>query len=167
MKKILAITLSILMVFSMTACGKNKGDAPSNDNSSGNSNEINSQDYEAYYGKISSVAGNEIEVSLAKDQFDNGGEDAPSPDEPGGEEAGMMTSSSAAAAVNGEEQGGAEERVEMEFTGETKSFTIPAGAEIFQGAGQGGQLSSLKKGSIVIVYVNKESGVVGNVTIMG
>lgn len=167
MKKILAITLSILMVFSMTACGKNKGDAPSNENNSGSGNEINSQDYEAYYGKISSVAGNEIEVSIAKDQFDNGGEDAPSSDEPGGEDAFSMTSSMAATEGDGEDQGGAEERVEMEFTGETKSFTIPAGAEIFQGAGQGGQLSSLKKGSVVIVYVNKESGVVANVTITG
>lgn len=166
MKKILAITLSILMVFSMTACGKNKGDAPSNENNSGSGNEINSQDYEAYYGKISSVAGNEIEVSIAKNTLDN---DEDNNEKLGGTEGSSTptSSSSSIAAGEGEDQGGAEERIEMEFTGETKTFTIPAGAEIFQGAGQGGQLSSLKKGSVVIVYVNKESGVVANVTIMG
>lgn len=166
MKKVLAMVMSILMVCSITACGKKKDEAPSNDNI-GSNVEINKEDYEVYYGKISSVAGNEIEVSIANNPFDNTDNDTGKPDDNQGTSTPTSSSSAAAVGEGEEENAGAEERIEMEFTGETKSFTIPAGAEIFQGAGQGGEISSLKKGSVVIIYTNKESGVVANVTIMG
>ncbi len=70
MKKFLSITLSILMTLFITGCGSKQKDAPIN-NDPGNSNITNMEDYELYYGKISSVAGNEIEVSIAKDPYEN------------------------------------------------------------------------------------------------
>lgn len=165
MKKFLSITLSILMTFFITGCGSKQKEAPTN-NDPENSNITNMEDYELYYGKISSVAGNEIEVSIAKDPYENlEGQDSQNNDDmTDGSMA--MTMSGEAILDDGSNQGGAEERIEMEYTGETKSFTIPAGAKITEGLGQEGKISSLKKGSVIMILANKESGVVADVTIM-
>lgn len=165
MKKFLSITLSILMTFFITGCGSKQKEAPIN-NDPENSNITNMEDYELYYGKISSVAGNEIEVSIAKDPYENlEGQDSQNNDDmTDGSMA--MTMSGEATLDDGSNQGGAEERIEMEYTGETKSFTIPAGAKITEGLGQEGKISSLKKGSVIMILANKESGVVADVTIM-
>ena len=167
MKKLLSITLSILMALFITGCGSKEKEAPIN-NDSGNSNITNIEGYELYYGKVSSVAGNEIEVSIAKDPYENlEGQGSQNKDEMADGSMSMTTSSEAALTDgNNEDQGGAKERIEMEYTGETKSFTIPAGAEIIEGLGQQGKISSLKKGSVIMILANKESGVVSNVTIM-
>lgn len=165
MKKFLSITLSILMTFFITGCGSKQKEAPTN-NDPENSNITNMEDYELYYGKISSVAGNEIEVSIAKDPYENlEGQDSQNNDDmTDGSMA--MTMSGEAILDDGSNQDGAEERIEMEYTGETKSFTIPAGAKITEGLGQEGKISSLKKGSVIMILANKESGVVADVTIM-
>ena len=165
MKKFLSITLSILMTFFITGCGSKQKEAPTN-NDPENSNITNMEDYELYYGKISSVEGNEIEVSIAKDPYENlEGQDSQNNDDmTDGSMA--MTMSGEAILDDGSNQGGAEERIEMEYTGETKSFTIPAGAKITEGLGQEGKISSLKKGSVIMILANKESGVVADVTIM-
>ena len=152
MKKFLSITLSILMTFFITGCGSKQKEAPMN-NDPENSNITNMEDYELYYGKISSVAGNEIEVSIAKDPYENlEGQDSQNNDDMIDGSMAMTTS--------------AKDRIEMEYTGETKSFTIPAGAKITEGLGQEGKISSLKKGSVIMILANKESGVVADVTIM-
>ena len=165
MKKFLSITLSILMTLFITGCGSKQKEAPTN-NDPENSNITNMEDYELYYGKISSVAGNEIEVSIAKDPYESlEGQDSQNNDDmTDGSMA--MTMSGEAILDDGSNQGGAEERIEMEYTGETKSFTIPAGAKITEGLGQEGKISSLKKGSVIMILANKESGVVADVTIM-
>lgn len=167
MKKFLSITLSILMTFFITGCGSKQKEAPMN-NDPENSNITNMEDYELYYWKISSVAGNEIEVSIAKDPYENlEGQDSQNNDDMIDGSMAMTTSSEATLADgNNEDQGGAKDRIEMEYTGETKSFTIPAGAKITEGLGQEGKISSLKKGSVIMILANKESGVVADVTIM-
>lgn len=167
MKKFLSITLSILMALFITGCGSKQKDAPIN-NDAGNNNITNMEDYELYYGKISSVAGNEIEVSIAKDPYEDlEGQDSQNKDEMEDDSmSATMSSESTPDDGNNQDQGGAKERIEMEYTGETKSFTILAGAEIIEGLGQQGKISSLKKGSVIMILANKESGVVSNVTIM-
>lgn len=165
MKKVLVVIMSILMVFSITACGKKKK-APSNNNI-GSNNEINIEDYDVFYGKISSIAGNEFDVSLAKDPFEGIGDDTEKPDN--GEESTPVVSSTPAmegVAPEGE-KGGAENRIELEYTGETKSLTIPTGVEIYKSNGEEVQLSSVKKGEVISIMVNKKSGVVSQVTIWG
>lgn len=165
MKKFLSITLSILMTFFITGCGSKQKEAPMN-NDRENSNITNMEDYELYYGKISSVAGNEIEVSIAKDPYENLEGQGSQNNDDMADGSMAMTMSGEATLDDGSNQGGAEERIEMEYTGETKSFTIPAGAKITEGLGQEGKISSLKKGSVIMILANKESGVVADVTIM-
>lgn len=164
MKKFLVVIMSVLMLVSMTACGKGESKAPSNNNNEVNS-QINSEDNEVFFGKISVIAGNEFDVSIAKDPFEGMEGDTEKPDEGDeGTPSATLTPSSEAMAPEGD-VGGATNRLELEYTGETKSFTIPAGVKIYKSTGVEVELSSVKKGEVISIMVDKQSGVVSEVTI--
>ena len=113
------------------------------------------ENYESLYGKVTSVVGNEIELALAELPDDNAtdGDSDPVPVElPGG------------IVVTQKEPINVES---MEYTGESLTFTLPAGTQ-FYSDGQETTLSAIKKGSVVSVTVdNREDMNIQSVEILG
>ena len=56
-------------------------------------------------------------------------------------------------------QQGAEERVELEYSGETKDIVIPGGLKITGSNGEEKQLSDIQKGSILTVFTDQDGQV--------
>lgn len=75
----------------------------------------------------------------------------------------VMTPATEAGAAEGG-QTGAEERTELEYTGESKDFVIPGGLKISGANGEEKQLSDIKKGSILGVFTG-EDGLVTEVVL--
>lgn len=148
--------------------------------------EVNSEMVK-YYGKVKKVVGNEIELELAKETIielaegeDIHGEStiASMGEMPEGSnvEVGTITSSVVATESSSGETFDLKddgegvipqinmgnvtgEKLELEYTGETKKLIIPAGASMFNFvAGKDGKVTDIKEGSVVMVYVNGNSG---------
>ena len=49
---------------------------------------------------------------------------------------------------------GAEERTELDYTGESRDFTIPGGLKITGADGSEKQLTDVKKGSVLTIFTN-------------
>lgn len=138
------ITLLIVVVFAMsfTACGTQGADDKgntSNKSESGDQGAFSSAD-EAIYGKITEITGNEIKVAIAKKPVENeNGKDDLKGDA-------FTPNENDVPMIGGEH---IEDPMDnLEFTGETKTFTIPAGVKITN-SGQKINLSNLKKGDII------------------
>ncbi|MEG1932706.1 MAG: hypothetical protein RR075_06315 [Pygmaiobacter sp.] len=145
MKKLFALLMAGVLSLALTACGgtfENSSSIPDSGDAILNST--------AYFGKISSVAGNEIELNLAKEpELPPQSESAPADD------ADEMAAAIMTPAVSTEEGSkGAATRVEVEYTGELKEFVIPAGMPILDALGNEKQLSDIKKGSIMNIFVD-------------
>lgn len=146
------ITLLLVVVFAMsvTACGtgetNSKGNLSDQSENGGQGAFSNSDD--AVYGKITEITGNEIQVAIAK---------KPAEDEIGEED---LKSNAITPNENDVPMIGGESIEDpmdnLEFTGETKTFTIPAGVKITN-MGQEINLSSLKKGDIISVVTDTEN----------
>lgn len=160
MKKIITIALVGVLALSMTACTKK---APENDQIIGgnpsNSNSIDYANVTSHYGKVSAIAGNELTFDLANLP---GAGDAPT-SMPEGED-GMMSAVTMTPATPAGEAGtdsaGAENRIEVEYTGESKDFVIPAGLEIKDSSGAVKQLSDIKKGTVLNIFTDKDGNIV-------
>ncbi|MEG0910482.1 MAG: hypothetical protein RSB47_01225 [Ruthenibacterium sp.] len=150
MKKLYVLILAGVLTLSLTACGAKK------DANSLPQNDENKTPSTSYFGKISSVAGNEIELNLAKEPELPPAESAPEKD---GDtmEAAVLTPATTTGDGSGD---GAAQRVEVEYTGEMKSFIIPAGMPIKDAQSNEKQLSDIKKGSIMNIFADEK----GNVT---
>ena len=113
------------------------------------------ENYESLYGKVTSIVGNEIELALAElpDDDAGDGDDDPAPVElPGG------------IVVTQKEPINVES---MEYTGESLTFTVPAGTQ-FYSDGQETVLSAVKKGSVVSVTVdNREDMNIQSIEVLG
>ncbi|MGI6153258.1 MAG: hypothetical protein ACOYJB_05395 [Christensenellaceae bacterium] len=138
------------------------------------------------FGKVKSIVGNEIELELAEPPFDMGeaggdgavgGSFAISPSmqfeahsddsrasvSTGEEPADADTTSGTVVAIAGEDGqiqvigGDGENKMELEYTGESKSVIIPAGTEILNLLGGEGTLDNIKKGSVLMVGVEDEN----------
>lgn len=148
-----------------------------------------------YFGKVKSVVGNEIELELAKEMVVEVADETELQDgvgivsvgdvtaggEPGGEISSSVSASEATdtdikefASVGGQAMTqttmsiGNGEKVELEYTGETKNIIIPAGASIFNFVtGKEGKVTDIKEGSVVMIYADgtDKSPVVSNVEI--
>jgi len=57
------------------------------------------------------------------------------------------------------------EKLPIEFTGEVRDFTIPAGAKIVTGTGEEVSLDSISKGSLIQLIVNETTGIVESVMV--
>ena len=159
MKTLMPLLLSLAMLFTLTACGSQGGaDQEQNLNSpdvlDGDVSNDEDENYESLYGKVTSVVGNEIELALAELPDDNAtdGDSDPVPVElPGG------------IVVTQKEPINVES---MEYTGESLTFTLPAGTQ-FYSDGQETTLSAIKKGSVVSVTVdNREDMNIQSVEIL-
>lgn len=148
------MTFLLIAIFalSLTACVtkkfENKGNISDNAESGEQGAFINVGD--SIYGKITSIIGNEIEIAIAKKIED---EDAELDDMKG--EA-IIPNENDMPVIGG--SGSDDAADNLEFTGETKSFTISAGIKIYN-MGQEINLSSLKKGDIISVSVDSDDTV--------
>ena len=145
-------TLVLVVVFaiSFTACGTGGTNAKGNSSvqSEGEGQGAFSNSNDAIYGKITEITGNEIKAAIAK---------KPAEDENGKEElkGEVMTPNENDMPMIGGE--GIENPMDnLEFTGETRTFTIPAGVKITNSR-QEINLSSLKKGDIISIVTDTEN----------
>lgn len=150
MKNWMALALVVIFIFSLAACGtknaENKGELSGSQDAddqfafAGDENSI--------YGKITSITGNEIEIAVAKKPTDDGnGANDLSGDV-------ITPNENDVPIIGGEAIDDPTDN--LEFTGETKSFTIPAGVKITN-MGQEMSLSNLKKGDIISVSIGSEN----------
>lgn len=155
MKKRICYMTVLTMLCVLTACGAGEkpGDTARNEgeiSSEGSESAPLESDY--LYGKITSITGNEIELSLVK---------MPEPEAPSQEEKKEEGNDDQAVAAlpmtpalpAGEIVDDAGEN--MEYTGETLTLTIPAGIK-FYSMGNETTLSALKKGSLISVEVDSQ-----------
>lgn len=140
---------------------------------------------ETFFGKVKSIVGNEAELELAKPPFDintegtdggaggaasaSSGQQSIVIDDGGSvqkaDEAGADPGDSSVAVYGSTEDGqvfsiGGEdgEKMELEYTGESKNILIPAGVEIINLTGGEATLDAVKKGSVLMVTVDESSG---------
>ncbi|MEG1407948.1 MAG: hypothetical protein RSD23_08815 [Ruthenibacterium sp.] len=146
MKKLLTWILAGALALSLTACTKE---------TSAQTNSEPKAESASYFGKITSVAGNEIEINLAKEPEMPQQSEAPQ-EEGDTTAAATMTPAFVTDATGG---AGAAQRVEVEYTGEMKSFVIPAGMPLKDAQGNEKQLSDIKKGSIMNVFADEKGTV--------
>lgn len=147
-----------------------------------------------YLGKVKKIVGNEIEIELAKDQ-DVSGNGSKLPDgvqfqeSIGGDSGSIPEGSQSLTEGSGEaisqdsisidpSEGGEvfqlgdpgdNEKLELEYTGETIEITIPTGANIFDmRSGSDSKLSAIKANSIIKVFAKgtKEAPIVQSVDIV-
>lgn len=147
-----------------------------------------------YLGKVKKIVGNEIEIELAKDQ-DVSGNGSKLPDgvqfqeSIGGDSGSIPEGSQSLTEGSGEaisqdsisidpSEGGEvfqlgdpgdNEKLELEYTGETIKITIPKGANIFDmRSGSDSKLSAIKTNSIIKVFAKgtKEAPIVQSVDIV-
>lgn len=150
MKKLIAFTLALSLSFALVGCtggspaSEPKSTPPTFDTSSSAAGEATEMPT-TYFGKVNSVAGNEIELNLAKEPElpDVPQEETPKPNPDGSIDATIMGPATEAGG------GGAAQRVEVEYTGEMKSFVVPGGMKIKDAMGNEKQLSDIKKGSVM------------------
>jgi len=150
LKTWIALLLVVVFAMSFTACGtggtNGKGNS-SNQSENGAQGAFSSAD-DAIYGKITEITGNEIKAAIAK---------KPAEDESGEEDLkgeAITPNENDMPMIGGE---GIENPMDnLEFTGETRTFTIPAGVKITN-MGQEINLSSLKKGDIISVVTDTEN----------
>lgn len=146
------IALLLVVVFAMgfTACGTEGTDNhknPSGQSENGDQGAFSSSD-DAVYGKITEITGNEIKIAIAKKPAEN----EKDRDDLKGEV--ISPSENDLPMIGGEVT---EDPMDnLEFTGETKTFAIPAGVKI-SSMGQEISLSSLKKGDIISIVTDTEN----------
>lgn len=150
------------------------------------------QTVETLYGKVKSLVGNSLTLDLAKQP--EGGDtstvipEGAEPDTIG--EAAISSSKSVTITGNGDagENDGegdgsvqyfAEDasgnviqvnpedisKLELEYTGETKDFTIPAGLKIYDSIGKELKMSDLKEGNVLMV-MQREDGSIESIIVM-
>lgn len=159
MKKLVVFMLSLSLSLALVGCtgGSSESKPDTTPPTSGTSSSEAGETIEmptTYFGKVNSVAGNEIELNLAKEPEmpDVSQQEAPKPNADGSFDA-VTTVPSTEAGAGGN---GAAQRVEVEYTGEMKSFVIPGGMKIKDSMGNEKQLSEIKKGSVMNFYVDAE-----------
>lgn len=167
--KLVSIFAAFALATSLTACGgapssasgaSSGASAPSSASQPDES--AAAQQTQLWYGQVSSVAGNELTLELAAEPQAPQNENLPKADEDGTIAA--VPTTPAAAGTAGEI--GAEERQEIELSGETKDFTIPGGLAVKDGSGTEKQLSDIQKGSILTILTNAD-GLVTEVILHG
>ena len=192
MKKRIVAALALTLTFALAACSGGQGKAPDGAESfppmqtepSSGSTE-NSASIKSYMGQVSDKVGNDIALSLGEIVLDSseGSDEVAYVDENGnqeirpkdddafaGENAMTIVVPMPEDAGEGEAEGSTEdapaERLPIEFTGEVRDFTIPAGAKITNATGKEVSLDTVAKGSLVQVIVNETTGVVERLMVM-
>lgn len=142
MKKLTMLLLTLVLALSFAACAAKP---------SSSDLDVISASGDYIYGKITTITGNEIEMALAKIPEEN---DEAEPGDMPGDDIEIPMGENAMPAVGGPVIDDVTDN--LEFTGEKKSLTIPAGIKVYS-MGQEIKLSNLKKGDIISVAVDSEN----------
>lgn len=190
MKKLIVTALALTLTFALAACSGGQTKAPNGagssaptqtENSSGSAGDAAT--IQSYMGQVSDKVGNDITVSLGEIVLDSGdgsgetyyvdenGETRPADgnDAGAGDGAMIMIPMPDDAAGDGTEGSAADapaEQLPIEFTGEVREFTIPAGAKITNAMGKEVSFDNVTKGSLVQLIVNETTGVVESLMVM-
>ena len=169
MKKIVMTTVSTMVLVGLVGCGSNIPTDKETVISPGDNETADFQNVTQVYGKVKSIIGNEIEVSLAKNPFELSEEELEALEGEieleGGMEIGQaVTVTDSIAAMPSDVEGGnfslligEQEPLELEYTGETKSFTIPTGTTILNYlTGGEGSINDIKEGSVIAIAMDGE-----------
>lgn len=146
------------------------------------------------YGKVKSLVGNSLTLDLAK-QPEGGDASTVIPEgavPDTGEHEASVGSSKSVTVTGGDEEGGSEgeggeahigyfsedangnvvqvnpedmPKLELEYTGETKDLTIPAGLKIYDSIGKEIKMSDLKEGNVLMV-MQGEDGSIESIIVM-
>ena len=147
------------------------------------------------YGKVKSLVGNNLTLDLAKQPEGDTSSSMQEGAVPDTGEYGASVGSSKSVTVTGGDEGGDESasegegeansiffaedangnvvqvnpedmpKLELEYTGETKDLTIPAGMKIYDSIGKEIKMSDLKEGNVLMV-MQGEDGSIESITIM-
>lgn len=174
MKKMIMMLITVTLALSLSACNERvESKSPAE-----NSLQDETASIKAVMGQVSGKVGNDITLSLGNLIIENevGAGQTMMVDENGnkvpvdgdlGDAAGGLTlmipmpgdGDSKSEAI------GEIEKLPIEFTGEVREYTIPAGAKILNAAGKEVTMDSITKGSLVQLIINETSGVVETVMV--
>jgi len=142
MKKMMKLLLTFILTLGLVACAAKKTDSDL---------DVISASGDYIYGKITNITGNEIEMAVAKMPEEN---DEADPGDMPDDDVEIPMGDNAVPSVGGAVIDDGTDN--LAFTGDTKSFTIPAGIKIYS-MGQEISLSNLKKGDIISVSFDSEN----------
>ena len=178
------------MFFALVACSGEQTKAPDGagssaptqtENSSGSTGDAAA--IQSYMGQVSDKVGNDITVSLGEIVLDSGGgsgetyyvdENGETQVMDGGDKGAagdvmIMVPAPDDVAGDGTEGSTGDapaEKLPIEFTGEVRDFTIPAGAKITNAMGKEVSFDNVTKGSLVQLILNETTGVVESLMVM-
>lgn len=177
MKKLILMAVAATLTLNLVACTGETSSAknPTPDVSQSQNQETASM--QTYMGQVSRKVGNDITLSLGKLILENDGGESQSMmiDENGNQVPveGDFGSDTADVTImipapddhdaEGNQNTGSSgeiEKLPIEFTGEVREFTIPAGVKIMNTVGKEVTLDAVSKGSLVQLIVNESTGVV-------
>lgn len=192
MKKLIVAAVALTLAFALAACSGEQAKAPEDsgssapvqtENSSGSAGDA--AKIQSYMGQVSDQVGNDITVSLGEIVLDDseGSGEVAYVDENGNQEirprdddafAGEdvttvivpMPDDAAGDGAEGSTGDAPAQQLPIEFTGEVREFTIPAGAKITNSMGKEISFDHVTKGSLVQLIVNETTGVVENLMVM-
>lgn len=174
MKKITLLAVATILTLSLAACSTNTH----TDTSA--LNKAEPPKMQVYMGQVKDIVGNDVTLSLGNLMIENDGGDnqAMMVDENGnqipvegdispdpGSQMVLIPMPDDSENSGDTTEGGEIEKLPIEFTGDVRDFTIPAGAKILNGVGKEITLDSVKKGSLVQLIINESSGVVESVMV--
>lgn len=188
MKRLIAAAAVLTLAFTLSACSSGEAKAPDGAESSAPAQTAASSEDAAtilsYMGQVSDKVGNDITVSLGEIVLDSGegsgesyyvdenGETHPMDDSEGSSTGGEVTimvpmpDDAAGDGAEGSAGNAPAEQLPIEFTGEVREFTIPAGAKITNAMGKEVSFDNVTKGSLVQLIVNETTGVVEQLMVM-
>lgn len=190
MKKMIATAAALTLAFVLTACSGQQPQSPAESPSTApaqtetaSGSTVETAAIQSYMGQVSDKVGNDITVSLGEIVLDSGDragetyyvdENSETHAMEGGSEGGageltIMAPMPEDAAGEGGEDNPADapaEQLPIEFTGEVREFTIPAGAKITNAMGKEVSFDNVTKGSLVQLIVNETTGVVEHLMVM-
>lgn len=179
MKKLILIAAMAVLSLNLVSCG-GESNKPKNDKeitSESTENET-STSVKTILGQVSDKVGNDIILSLGNFIVDNNGAESETyiydgTGEPRPYDEGNDSSSDAGQTLmipvpddessdsgNGSTSTSEIEKLPIEFTGEVRDFTIPAGVKITNTLGKEVNFESVKKGSLVQIVVNEKTNIV-------
>ena len=154
-KKIITLFLVGILALSMAACAPaDQQNLPLAGEENGTGEAAN---WTTEYGKITKLVGNKMTIDLAKSPEEE------APESEGDGEVAASISEPAQQAGDGGMGAAAsrpENKMELEYTGESKEIMLPAGTTIVGLSGDEGKMTDLKEGSVVMMAVDEQGSVV-------
>lgn len=151
MKKILCL-LAIVLV--LTGCST----APKEEKENIKNNEKQEQQLTIYFGKVASAMGNEINFDIAKNPYID--EDAQTDVDQGDGQviAAVEMTAAAPAGESADAMQENENKLELEYTGEVKSLTLPTGVKIIDSkSGEEVPMAEIKEGTVLSITFDEAS----------